>query len=112
MSGDIPEKHNVCHFPEYRILSLDVNLPWRQKSHTPGSFCIRIEKRISEEERTMPIYEYECRKCGEEFESFRGLFENDKKVACPVCGEKGPRRIMSKAFTKGAVNKGNLTFPT
>lgn len=60
----------------------------------------------------MPIYEYECRKCGEEFESFRGLFENDSKVTCPVCGEKGPKRVMSKAFTKASATKGNLLFPT
>jgi putative FmdB family regulatory protein len=60
----------------------------------------------------MPIYEYNCKKCGEKFEMFRGLFENDDKVACPVCAEKGPGRIMSRADTKGVVDKGNLTFPT
>jgi len=60
----------------------------------------------------MPIYEYECRKCGEEFESFRGLFENDNKVTCPMCGETGPKRRMSKAFTKCSSTKGNLSFPT
>jgi len=60
----------------------------------------------------MPIYEYECRKCGEEFESFRGLYENDSKVTCPMCGEKGPKRRVSKNFTKGSSIKDNLTFPT
>ena len=60
----------------------------------------------------MPIYEYECRKCGEEFESFRGLFDNDSKVTCPTCGEKEPKRRMSKAFSKVSETKGNLNFPT
>ena len=60
----------------------------------------------------MPIYEYECRVCGEEFESFRGLFENDNRVICPMCGEKGPKRKISKACTKGSSTKENLTFPT
>ena len=60
----------------------------------------------------MPIYEYECRKCGEEFESFRGLFENDSKVTCTMCGEKGPKRRVSNIFTKGSSIKDNLTFPT
>jgi putative FmdB family regulatory protein len=60
----------------------------------------------------MPIYEYECRVCGEEFESFRGISEDDRKVTCPMCGEKGPKRKVSKPFTKGAPTKGNLTFPT
>jgi putative FmdB family regulatory protein len=60
----------------------------------------------------MPIYEYECRKCGEKFESFRGLFENDGKVECPVCGEKGSKRLVSKASTKGSETRGNLKFPT
>ena len=40
------------------------------------------------------------------------VFENDNKVACPMCGEKGPKRVMSKTFTKGSAKKGNLTFPT
>ena len=60
----------------------------------------------------MPIYEYECRKCGEEFEAFRGLMENDSEVVCHMCGEKGPKRRISKAFIKGLGKKGNLSFPT
>ena len=60
----------------------------------------------------MPIYEYECRVCGEEFESFRGLLEKDSKVTCPMCGEKGPKRVISKTSSKVSKTKGNLTFPT
>ncbi|HEY96961.1 MAG TPA: zinc ribbon domain-containing protein [Dehalococcoidia bacterium] len=60
----------------------------------------------------MPIYEYECRVCGEEFEAFRGLFDKDSKVTCPMCGEKGPKRKISKTSTGGSPNKGNLSSPT
>ena len=60
----------------------------------------------------MPIYEYECRKCREEFESFRGLNENDEKVTCPVCGEKEVRKVMSRAYAKNFSSRGNLSFPT
>ncbi len=60
----------------------------------------------------MPIYEYECLVCGEEFESFRGIFDNDDKVTCPMCGEAGPKRVMSKANTKGSTTRENLKFPT
>ena len=60
----------------------------------------------------MPIYEYECRKCGEKFESFRAISDNDDKIACPVCGEKDAKRMMSRTFSQGISTKGNLMFPT
>ena len=43
----------------------------------------------------MPIYEYECRKCGEKFELRRSIAENDSKVECPKCGTEDPRRVFS-----------------
>lgn len=60
----------------------------------------------------MPVYEYECRVCGEEFESFRGLSEDDNKVTCPMCGEKGPKRVISRTHGKVSGTEGNLDFPT
>ena len=33
----------------------------------------------------MPIYEYICRKCLSEFESFHKSFVNQKQVNCPLC---------------------------
>jgi putative FmdB family regulatory protein len=50
----------------------------------------------------MPIYEYVCGKCGEEFEH---LTRADEKPTCPACGdEKKLARQMSapSAHTKGA----------
>ena len=60
----------------------------------------------------MSIYEYECQICGEEFESFKGLNDNDKRVTCPMCGEKEVKRVMSRAYTQGTSTRGNLRFPT
>jgi len=34
----------------------------------------------------MPIYEYECPKCGGRFELRRGLADNDSEIRCPKCG--------------------------
>ena len=42
----------------------------------------------------MPIYEYECEKCGKRFEFLQRIDEEPKKV-CP-CGEGGKlRRVLS-----------------
>jgi putative FmdB family regulatory protein len=43
----------------------------------------------------MPIYEYECTKCGERFELRRGISDSDKEITCPKCGKEFPRRLFS-----------------
>ncbi len=61
----------------------------------------------------MPIYEYKCRGCGEIFESFRGIKDNDNEVVCPKCGEKKPNKLLSSFFRKFIDGgSGNLRFPT
>jgi putative FmdB family regulatory protein len=40
----------------------------------------------------MPIYEYSCGKCGNEFELL--VFRNEE-VECPGCGQKNPKKKMS-----------------
>jgi putative FmdB family regulatory protein len=40
----------------------------------------------------MPIYEYRCGKCGNEFELI--MFRDDIP-ACPACGDKSPEKKMS-----------------
>lgn len=42
----------------------------------------------------MPIYEYECRKCGRSFETLV-LGGGQAKVSCPGCGSIRIRRLMS-----------------
>ncbi len=43
----------------------------------------------------MPIFEYECRKCGEIFESFSQRASAAKQPVCPACGSKDAQRIFS-----------------
>ncbi len=48
----------------------------------------------------MPIYEFRCRKCEDEFEEL--VFGSDGDVACPKCGATAVERKMSSfAFKSG-----------
>jgi putative FmdB family regulatory protein len=49
----------------------------------------------------MPIYEYECQKCGERFEVRRGMAESDNETKCPKCEAEKPRRVFS-VFATGS----------
>ncbi|MDY6917374.1 MAG: zinc ribbon domain-containing protein [Chloroflexota bacterium] len=43
----------------------------------------------------MPIYEYECPKCGERFEQRRSIADCDSQAECPKCGAVEARRVLS-----------------
>ena len=43
----------------------------------------------------MPIYEYRCRKCGEDFEFLFRNREGKITVACPKCKSTRTQRLMS-----------------
>ena len=43
----------------------------------------------------MPIYEYECIKCGEKFEIRRSIADSDNKAKCPNCGDEDSRKVFS-----------------
>ena len=49
----------------------------------------------------MPIYEYECIKCGEKFEQLRHIGDSDNEIKCPKCKAEHPRRVFS-AFAMGS----------
>ncbi len=51
----------------------------------------------------MPIYEYECPKCGRVFEEWGKAFEEHKTEPCPDCGTESRRVISRTSF----VLKGN-----
>ncbi len=40
----------------------------------------------------MPMYEYECRDCGQVIEQLRKMDEADSELACPHCGSKNTVR--------------------
>ena len=46
----------------------------------------------------MPIYEYACEKCGDEFEEL--IFHDGDLVKCPACGSKKTRKLISKCRFK------------
>jgi len=46
----------------------------------------------------MPLYQYECEKCGHKFEVQRKIGESDKELKCPKCGAEHPQRDYSAAF--------------
>jgi len=43
----------------------------------------------------MPIYEYQCRQCGTEFERIRPMERSDEGAPCPECGSPEVRRCLS-----------------
>lgn len=43
----------------------------------------------------MPIYEYECTKCGQKFELLRNIADRDAVLKCPECNDENPRRLCS-----------------
>ena len=46
----------------------------------------------------MPIYEYQCPKCGNIFEEWAKASESHKEEPCPKCGTPSPRIISRTSF--------------
>ena len=47
----------------------------------------------------MPIYEFQCNKCGYEFDRLLKVNEDYKKLSCPQCGSKAPTKLVSSFQT-------------
>ena len=60
----------------------------------------------------MPIYEYECRSCGDKFELMRGINASDSEIKCPKCGAVNPRRVLSTFSTAGSSGSCSTSSPT
>ena len=43
----------------------------------------------------MPIYEYKCKVCEEEFQILCSIHDSDKKFKCPECGSDDTERELS-----------------
>lgn len=43
----------------------------------------------------MPVYEYECRQCGERFELFVRFGQDASSPTCPKCGSTEVRKALS-----------------
>jgi len=53
----------------------------------------------------MPIYEFECKKCGERFEAIRPMGDTGKKLSCPECGARAPKKVPA-VFAAGSSRGG------
>ena len=42
----------------------------------------------------MPMYDYKCKKCEQEFEKLVPFSTEDKDVECPSCNNKGSKRLL------------------
>jgi putative FmdB family regulatory protein len=43
----------------------------------------------------MPIYEYMCGKCQEQFSLFQSIYASEKDTVCPKCGSKEVKKKIS-----------------
>ena len=43
----------------------------------------------------MPVYEYECRKCGTAFEIKRSITDRNRDAKCPNCSDESAQRVYS-----------------
>ncbi len=50
----------------------------------------------------MPIYEYRCTECGEEFEKFVRSMTAEVEVTCPACGSSQVEKKISLFGYRGA----------
>jgi len=60
----------------------------------------------------MPIYEYQCARCGEKFEQRRSIAESDKEARCPKCGDERAKRALSVFGIASANSACAPTSPT
>lgn len=44
----------------------------------------------------MPLFEYECRKCGKRFSLLVGVTAEKARLACPKCGSRQARKLISR----------------
>jgi putative FmdB family regulatory protein len=58
----------------------------------------------------MPLYEYECPKCGARFEELRNATQNDV-AECPECGAPAERQVSGFAVrVEGGTGSGKRCF--
>ncbi|HNS01561.1 MAG TPA: zinc ribbon domain-containing protein [Anaerolineae bacterium] len=43
----------------------------------------------------MPIYEYQCTDCGDDFERFLRSMFSQEKITCPTCGSEQVKKAFS-----------------
>jgi len=56
----------------------------------------------------MPLYEYQCERCGKTFEELVSLSERDNGRPCPKCHSKRARRMVSLCAAGTSSEGGSL----
>lgn len=54
----------------------------------------------------MPLYEYHCNECGEEFEKMVRFSETDRSQVCPQCQGSDTKKKISSFASIGAAQSG------
>lgn len=57
----------------------------------------------------MPLFEYHCNNCEEEFEQIVRFSEADLIPICPFCGDKDTRKKISAPASFGSSSSGSTT---
>jgi putative FmdB family regulatory protein len=52
----------------------------------------------------MPIYEFKCRKCGDEYEEL--IFKSSYEVHCPKCGSSDAEKLLSSFRSRSGSRNG------
>lgn len=62
----------------------------------------------------MPIYEYQCTKCGEKFEVRQSIGEDGSKLNCPKCNAENPKRLFSSFSSPSSTTSepSGISYPT
>jgi putative FmdB family regulatory protein len=58
----------------------------------------------------MPMYEYRCQKCGQNFEMLRRMQDADRDLECPECRSKQVERQLSTFSAGGCRPSGSGGF--
>jgi putative FmdB family regulatory protein len=64
------------------------------KLDVAGSIPVSRSIFVQEDEKQMPIYEYECKKCGVQFEQLVSISAK-QKPPCPECGSRNVKKLLS-----------------
>ncbi len=54
----------------------------------------------------MPLYEYKCKSCQNEFEALVSISKADKNQKCPKCGKEDTEKLVSAFSTKSSGDMG------
>ncbi len=57
----------------------------------------------------MPIYEYKCLECNEEYEKFVSSINQEKEIKCPKCNSEKKIRKISKFLSNNLSGKTTQT---